>query len=143
MNLSERETGMGTGTQPYSRHHGAGLVGGDIESPWLSLSPLTVLPCSPVEQIEAAAHAGFDAVGLRVVPAMPTDIDVMTDASLQRQIRGRIRTTGLQVLDIEVVRLRPDLDTAALEPVLEFAGSLGATWLATTSGTQDEHAAGD
>src|SRR5690348_8931227 len=105
MDLSGRETGTGSGTQPSSRPQGAGLVGGDIERPWLSLSPLTVLPCSPVEQIEAAARAGFHAVGPRVAPAMPTDIEVVSDGSLQRQIRRRIRTTGLQVLDIEVVRL--------------------------------------
>ena len=31
--------------------------------------PLTVLPCSPLKQIEAAAAAGYDAIGLRLAPS--------------------------------------------------------------------------
>src|SRR5690606_34020723 len=56
----------------------------------LSLSPMTVLPCSPLEQIHAASEAGFDAIGLRLQPALETDIDIMADASLQREIERRL-----------------------------------------------------
>lgn len=99
----------------------------------LSLSPLTVLPCSPLEQVDAAVDAGFDAIGLRLFPVMATDIDVMSDMKIQRAIERRIAATKLQVLDIEVVRITPQMNVAAIAPALEFAGGLGARWLAVTS----------
>ena len=73
----------------------------------LSLAPLTVLPASPLEQIDAAQAAGFDAVGLRLQPVMPTDIDIMGNADLRRDIERRLAATGLKVLDIEVFRVGP------------------------------------
>lgn len=99
----------------------------------LSLSPLTVLPCSPLEQIDAAHAAGFDAVGLRLIPGMESDIDVMADAGLRRAIAARLQATGLKVLDIEVVRLGPALDAHALRPMFQYAADLGATALAVTA----------
>lgn len=73
----------------------------------LSLAPLTVLPASPLEQIDAAHAAGFDAVGLRLQPVMPTDIEVMGNAALLRDIERRLDATGMKVLDIEVFRVGP------------------------------------
>ena len=99
----------------------------------ISLSALTVLPCSPLEQIDAALEAGFDAVSLRVFPVMPTDLDVMADESLQAAIARRIANTNLEVFDVEVVRLTRDTDVAAAISALDFAGGLGAQWLAVTS----------
>jgi len=99
----------------------------------LSLSPLTVLPCSPLELIDAAEAAEFDAVGLRLVPVLPTDVDVMADAVLRRAIERRLSATTLRVLDIEVIRIGPDTDIAALVPLLQYAGELGARNLAVTS----------
>jgi sugar phosphate isomerase/epimerase len=99
----------------------------------VSLSPLTVLPGSPIDQIDAALDAGFDSVGLRLFPSLPTDIDVMADASLLRAIERRLGQTGVRVLDIEVVRVSPHLDVAALADALAFAEGVGARWLATTS----------
>ena len=101
--------------------------------PPLSLSPLTVHPCSPLELIDAASTAGFERVGLRVFPVLASDVDIMADAGLQRQVTARIGSSGLQVLDVEVVRLTPDMDIAAVEPALEFAAGVGAHWLAVTS----------
>lgn len=99
----------------------------------LSLSPLTVLPCSPLEQVDAALDAGFDAVGLRLVPVLATDVDVTSDVKLQCALERRLAATKLPVLDIEVVRVDPDLDVAGVTPLLEFAGRLRARWLAATS----------
>ena len=105
----------------------------------LSLSPLTVLPCSPVEQIDAAHKAGFDSVGLRLFPSLPTDVDVMADRPLQRDIKRRLEDTQLEVLDIEVVRVSPRMDLAPIEAALEFAGGLGARWLAATSESRQDY----
>jgi sugar phosphate isomerase/epimerase len=109
----------------------------------ISLSPLTVLPCTPLEQIEAAVEAGFRTVGLRLVPVMDSDIAVLEDPSLMRAISDRITATGLAVLDVEVTRIGPGTDVADLEPLLEFAGSLGARWLAVTSERRGEYRAED
>ncbi|RYE38913.1 MAG: sugar phosphate isomerase/epimerase [Hyphomicrobiales bacterium] len=109
----------------------------------ISLSALTVLPCSPLEQIDAAHAAGYDSVGLRLFPVMDTDIDVMAEPRLQQAIRDRLAQTGLNVFDVEVVRLTPGLDVPTLTPALEFASTLGARWLAVTSGAATEYSSGD
>lgn len=109
----------------------------------LSLSPLTVLPCSPLEQVDAALDAGFQAIGLRLLPVLATDVDVMSDGGLQRALERHIAASGLEVLDIEVVRVDPQLDVEAIAPALEFAGGLGARWLAATSATRADYRAED
>ena len=92
----------------------------------LSLCPLTLLPCSPLEVIDAAAEAGFDAVGVRLTPTMPTDVDVMADPVLRRAIRRRLAASGIAAFDVEVVRIGPDTDVEAQLPLLAYAGELGA-----------------
>lgn len=109
----------------------------------LTLSPLTVLPCSPIEQIDAALAAGFDSVGLRLFPTLPTDLDVMGNPALKREIEKRLLETGIRVLDIEVVRITPDMSFDAIEPVLEFAAKLGARWLAATSLAAEDYSGHD
>jgi sugar phosphate isomerase/epimerase len=103
----------------------------------LSLSPLTVLPCSPREQLEAAAEAGFDTVGLRLIPTLPTDVDVMCDQAMQKTIAALVSDSGLRVFDIEVARVTPDLDVTSLRRTLDYAGRLGAQRLAVTSAGHD------
>lgn len=110
---------------------------------YLSLSPLTVLPCSPLDQIDVAVETGFDAVGLRIFPVMDTDVDVMADFKLRRAIHDRIRSTGLGVFDVEVVRITPTTDVRSLLPAIEFAASVGARWLAVTSSLPEEYRAED
>jgi sugar phosphate isomerase/epimerase len=99
----------------------------------ISLSPLSLLPCSPLEFLDAAADAGYRTVGMRLQPAMDSDVDVLSDPGLMRAIEGRIAETGLNVLDIEVVRVEPATDVHALLPLLEFGGMLHASRLAVTS----------
>lgn len=99
----------------------------------LSLSALTVLPCSPLEQIEAAHAAGFDGVDLRLIPGMAGDVDVMADAALRRAIEKRLAATRLRVGCVEVVRLGPDSDVTLARPALQFAGELGARGLVVTT----------
>jgi sugar phosphate isomerase/epimerase len=109
----------------------------------LSLSALTVLPSSPLDQIDAALGAGFDGVSLRIFPVMETDADVMADAGLQRTIQRQLYVSGLQVFDVEVVRITPATVVSELLPALEFAGSIGARRFAVTSGGPDEFGAED
>lgn len=101
--------------------------------PLLSISPLTTLPCSPLEHIEAACATGFDAVGLRLQPALPTDIDVLGDAALRRAIERKLSAASLGVLDVDVIRVGAHTNVAALAPLLSFAGAIGAMNLVFTS----------
>lgn len=107
----------------------------------VSLAALTVLPCTPIQHLDVAVDVGFEAVSLRIFAVMDTDVDVMSDRRLQSAIRRRIEETKLQVLDVEVVRVTPGLDVAALEPALEFAGSIGARRFAVTPDAEGDYTA--
>lgn len=109
----------------------------------LSLAPLTVLPASPLDQIDAAHAAGFDAVGLRLQPVMPSDVDVMGNAALPRDIERRLAATGLKVLDIEVFRVGPRADIRSMLPAMEFASGLGAKYMLCASMLVAEHQASE
>lgn len=97
----------------------------------LSLAHLTVIDAHPLELIDAAAAAGFDAVGLRIVPPLPTDsiVPVVGDVPLQRRIKARLAETGLQMLDVEAFWLMPDTDAAAFAPALDLAVEFGARYV--------------
>ena len=94
----------------------------------LSLSALTILELSPPEMVTCAADAGYSHVGLRLVPATPTEVswDTIGDTPLIRETRARLDATGIGVLDIEILRLKPETSVADFEPVLETAARLGA-----------------
>ena len=109
----------------------------------LSLAALTVLPASPLEQIDAAHAAGFDAVGLRLQPVNPTDVDVMGNPALLRDIERRLAATGLKVLDVEVFRVGPRADIGSMLPATEFAAGLGAKYMLCTSVLVAEHVAAE
>lgn len=94
----------------------------------LSLAHLTAIDLAPPALIRAAARAGFDAVGLRLIrvtdnsPGYP----LMHDPAMMRETGAALRETGLAVHDIEFVRIDPDLDLAALCPFLDAGAALGA-----------------
>jgi sugar phosphate isomerase/epimerase len=95
-----------------------------------SLAALTVLELSPPDMVEAAAAAGYDAVGLRLIPATPEEhhYPLASDTGLLRHTRQRLRETGLRVLDIEILRLRPDTQVQRdFQRVLEVGAELGAS----------------
>src|SRR4051812_38922587 len=75
----------------------------------LSISHLTALNATPPELVSAAADAGFDAVGIRVWPAGDEPaFPVLGDTPMMRDTLSRLADTGVLVLDVEVLRLRPD-----------------------------------
>ncbi|MDX5434340.1 MAG: sugar phosphate isomerase/epimerase [Halomonas sp.] len=106
-----------------------------------SLAALTVLELSPPEMIEVAAQAGFDAVGLRLIPATSEEhhYPLASDAGLLRQTRQRLRETGIRVLDIEILRLRPDTKVRRdFRHVLEIGAELGASEVLVAGNDDDE-----
>ncbi len=96
-----------------------------------SLAYLTVAGSEPVEMIEAAAEAGFDYAGLRLVAPRGLRLrhDIVGDAALVRRIRQACDRTGVQVLDVEVFTLAPDTDMASLRQFVETSAELGASIL--------------
>jgi sugar phosphate isomerase/epimerase len=99
----------------------------------ISLAHLTVLDADPIALIDAAAAAAFDAVGLRIVPALAASeiTDVVGDAGLQRRIRQRLAESGLKILDVEAIWLKPETRIEALKPALGTGAELGAKYVLT------------
>lgn len=99
----------------------------------LGVAHLTALDLSPPDFIEAAAVAGFDGVGLRLLAVTDTTpgYPLMKDRALLRATRAASLATGLAVTDIEFVKITPALDPASLGALLDAGAELGARHLIT------------
>jgi sugar phosphate isomerase/epimerase len=98
-------------------------------NPRLSLAALSVLHLAPADMVACAAEAGYGGVGLRLLPATADEVsypDFVGDTPLVRSVERRLRDTGLRVLDVEILRLRPATDVVAYQRVLETGARLGA-----------------
>ncbi|MGM9427598.1 sugar phosphate isomerase/epimerase family protein [Hydrogenophaga sp. MI9] len=94
----------------------------------LGIAPLTHLELSPADMVGNARDAGYDFLGLRLVPATPTEPqhDCRPGSALLRETLARLRDSGLRLMDIEIFRLKPETDVGAYEPLLEAGALLGA-----------------
>lgn len=99
----------------------------------LSVAHLTALHLAPPALIEAAAAAGYDAVGLRLIQVTPTSpgYPLMDDPAALRATRTALAASGLAVNDIEFVKITPEIDLDALNPVLDVGAELGAHHIIT------------
>ncbi|TKT76186.1 TIM barrel protein [Aquamicrobium sp. LC103] len=93
-----------------------------------SLAFLTLFDCGPLEAIRAAAESGYDMVGLRLLPAAPTEppYPLMTDPSVLREAARTLKETGVAMADVEIARLKPETKAADFERFLEHSAELGA-----------------
>lgn len=93
-----------------------------------SLAFLTTFDLGPVEAIRVAGETGYDLVGLRLLPAAPSEPDypILTDDRVLADAVAALADTGLAVADIEIVRLKPDTDVASFAPFFERGRRLGA-----------------
>jgi len=93
-----------------------------------SLSALTVLELSPPDMVTCARDAGYSHVGLRLIPATPAEVswDTVGDTSLIRETLARLAGTGIAVLDVEILRLKPETAVEDFEAVFATAARLGA-----------------
>jgi sugar phosphate isomerase/epimerase len=102
-------------------------------TPSFSLAHLTVLGLTPPEVVRVAARTGYRTVGLRLVgvtavsPAYP----LMRDPVMMRETKAAMAETGVGVLDVELIRITPDVDIAGLEPVFAAAAELGVRYVIT------------
>ncbi|MFQ3789510.1 sugar phosphate isomerase/epimerase family protein [Halomonas sp. A29] len=112
-----------------------------MRDPIFSLAALTVLELSPPDMVEVAAQAGYQAVGLRLIPATPEEhhYPLASDTDLLRQTQQRLQETGLRVLDIEILRLKPNTDVRRdFSQVLEIGAELGASEVLVAGNDDDE-----
>jgi len=106
----------------------------------LSLAALTVLELSPVDMVRCAAQAGYTHVGLRPVAATEQEPQwaLAGDTPLRREVLAALRDTGVRVLDVEILRLRPQTDVATFDPVLETGAAFGASFVLVAGNDPDE-----
>jgi sugar phosphate isomerase/epimerase len=105
----------------------------------LSISHLTVLNAAPPELVDTAARAGFDAVGVRVWPAGDEPAyPMLGDSPMMRETVARLADTGVRVLDVEVLRLRPDSRHDDALRILDAGARLGALGVLVICNDPDE-----
>lgn len=106
----------------------------------LSLSALTILELTPPEMVDCAAQAGYNHVGLRLLQATATEpnYDLVGDTLMIREILARLRDTDVSVLDIEILRLKPDTDVKDYQAVLETGAKLGARFVLVAGNDPNE-----
>ncbi|UVJ43412.1 sugar phosphate isomerase/epimerase [Pseudomonas sp. LS1212] len=106
----------------------------------ISLAALTVLELSPPEMVEVAARAGYSHVGLRLEPATPQEkhFPLVSDADLRRQTVARLRDTGIQVFDVEILRLKPETRVSDFAAILAVGAEFGASELLVAGNDPDE-----
>ena len=100
-----------------------------------SLAHLTVLHLPPPDIVQLAARTGYQRVGLRLIASSPTTpgYPLMDDPSMMRSTKATLADTGVRVLDVELVRLTPETDVAALERFVAAGAELGAKHVITAS----------
>jgi sugar phosphate isomerase/epimerase len=106
----------------------------------ISLAALTVLELTPPEMVVCAAEAGFSHVGIRLLPATPTEpqYDIVGDTPLLREVERRLADTGVKTLDVEIFRIKPDTSVADYEAAIASAARLGASELLVAGNDSDE-----
>jgi sugar phosphate isomerase/epimerase len=105
----------------------------------LSISHLTALDATPPELVTAAAGAGFDAVGIRVWPAGDEPAyPMLGDTPMVRDTLARLADAGATVLDVEVLRLRPDSTHDHALRILDAGARLNARGVLIIGNDPDE-----
>ncbi|NNG99856.1 TIM barrel protein [Acinetobacter sp. ANC 5414] len=93
-----------------------------------SLSFLTIADVSPVEAVKIAAECGYAKVGLRLLPAAPNESEypILTDAKVIEETRAVLKDTGVEVADVEIIRITPDFNGQKYLNFLDVAQKIGA-----------------
>jgi sugar phosphate isomerase/epimerase len=106
----------------------------------LGLAALTVLELTPPDMVSCASDAGFGYVGLRLIPATAEEVQhaMIGDTPLVRETERRLSDTGMQVLDIEIFRLKPDTVASDYRAALETGARFGAREALIAGNDSDE-----
>ena len=91
-----------------------------------------MIQASPPELVRIAAGAGYDFVGLRLLEVTPGDAwPILHEPELLTATKTSLAEHGIEVLDVELVRLMPETSIETFEPMLEIAAELGARHVLT------------
>lgn len=106
-----------------------------------SLAYLTIPGTNPMDQIRIAKEAGYDYVSLRTIPMhLPGEPEFLLDKdpALFEATRKALKEYDMPLMDIELARVRPDLDIDEYEPAFEKAAELGGTDVLGSIWTRDK-----
>ncbi len=111
----------------------------------IGLAALTVLELAPPDIVSCAAQAGYDCVGLRLLPATESETrhPIIGDTPMVRETAARLADSGMRVLDIELFRLKPDTDVREYRAALETGARLGAREALVAGNDPDERRLAD
>ncbi|MFZ5745849.1 MAG: sugar phosphate isomerase/epimerase family protein [Pseudomonadota bacterium] len=84
----------------------------------------------PVETIRAAAEGGFDMTGLWIEPEQ-------WSPTLLRESKAALAETGLPLLDVEVIWIKPGDDLSAHKACIDIGAELGASNVLCVSSDPD------
>ncbi len=96
----------------------------------ISFASGIVPDCGPVETIMAAAAGGFDATGLWIEPEKWT-------ATLKQATRSALADTGLELLDVEVIWIKPGDNLDVHKACIDIGEELGAKNVLCVSSNPD------
>jgi sugar phosphate isomerase/epimerase len=104
-----------------------------------SLAHLTVIDCAPPEMTYMAARAGYDYVGLRLIPmGIPGEQAYLPeDKDMIKRTKTALKETGVKVLDLELARILTDVDPKSYLAAMETAAELGAKNVISSAWTSD------
>ncbi|MBQ7248377.1 MAG: sugar phosphate isomerase/epimerase [Lachnospiraceae bacterium] len=95
-----------------------------------SLAYLTIPGTNPMDQIRIAKESGYDFVSLRTIPMhLPGEPEFFLDKDPQlfEATKKALKEYDMPLMDIELARVRKDLDIEEYKPAFEKAAELGGT----------------
>jgi sugar phosphate isomerase/epimerase len=95
----------------------------------LSLAHLTVLDVAPPALFDLAAQAGFQKVGIRILPAVPGALSYPLSRRAVAEWRRRMADAGVGIHDVEFIPLTPHVRPSDYVPTIALAAELGASRL--------------
>ena len=103
------------------------------------LAHLSMMAVPPARLAAVAAEAGFDFTGFRLTPSPSTGIDhavLGNDRALEALARA-VDGEGINILDVEVIRMTDPSAVVGARPLLEAAQALGARYVIATVEDED------
>ena len=97
----------------------------------IALAPTSLPNTEPLEYIDAASKAGYEAIGIRLFrsPGLRYGFfPVAGNAALMQEVRSAIADAGLEVYDILSFYMQPEMDLESMVPALEFGAEIGAQY---------------
>ncbi|MGB6006674.1 sugar phosphate isomerase/epimerase family protein [Castellaniella sp.] len=106
-----------------------------------SLAHLTALNLTPPALVDIAAQAGYQACGLRLLPFTFGGVAyrLMDDPLLRDETLARMRDTGIQVQDIEILRLNETFKVSPYQSFFEAGQQLGAKHILVAGEDRDRN----